>query len=46
VNNSSFTDEEAMEDHKSSKQANCLASGDGEVAILLCKRQESEIDLC
>jgi len=35
-----------MEDHKASKQADYLTSGDGEVAILLCKMQESEIDLC
>ena len=35
-----------MEDHKASKQANYLTSGDSDAAILLCKTQESEIDLC
>ena len=35
-----------MEDNKANKQTDCLASGDGKVAILLCKRQESDIGLC
>ena len=45
VNSWSSTDEETVEDHKAGKQANCLASGDDKVTILLCKKQESEIEL-
>jgi hypothetical protein len=44
VNSWGPTDEETVEDHKASKQANCLASGDDKVTILLCKKQESEIE--
>ena len=42
---SDSTDEEAMENHKTSKQSNDLAGGNGEISILLCKRQKSEIEL-
>ena len=45
MGDSGFTDEEAMESHKASKQSNDLASGNGKVSILLCKRQRSEVAL-
>ena len=45
VNGLNSTDEETVEDYKTSKQANRLAGGNGEVAILLCTKQESEIAL-
>ena len=45
MGDSDSTDEEAMENHKTNKQPNDLAGGDGEIAILLCKREKSEIGL-